>query len=170
METTQAKPESMMKFEPQQEHLWLQKLVGEWTYEMKTIMGPEQPSETFTGTEEVRSLGDLWVQCEGQGEMCGGPATTIMTLGYDPQKQSYVGTWIGSMMTYLWLYGGELDKEEQILTLNSKGPSLAGDGTIAQYKDVIQFKGDDHRVMTSHTLGDDGQWHQFMTALYHRKK
>jgi hypothetical protein len=32
----------------------------------------------------------------------GGAATMFLTLGYDPQRERYVGTWIGSMMTHLW--------------------------------------------------------------------
>ena len=46
-----------MKTEPQREHQWLQKLVGEWTYEGEASMEPDQPREKFTGTESVRSLG-----------------------------------------------------------------------------------------------------------------
>jgi len=92
-----------------------------------------------------------------------------MTLGYDPQKQRYVGTWIGSMMTYLWRYEGELDAAETGLTLNSEGPAMTDDAKMANYKDVIEFKSDDHRVMTSHVLSDDGQWHHFMTINYWRK-
>ena len=34
---------------------------------------------------------------------------------------------------------------------------MSGAGKMAQYRDVIEFKSDDHRVMTSHALGDDGQ-------------
>ena len=41
---------------------------------------------------------------------------------------------------------------------------------MAKYQDVIEFKSDDHRVLTSRTLGDDGQWREFMTAHYRRKK
>ncbi|MBD2038354.1 DUF1579 domain-containing protein [Leptolyngbya sp. FACHB-321] len=170
METTQTQPDSPMHAEPQKEYQWLQKLVGEWTYETEVKMESGQPTENPTGTETVRSVGGLWFLAEGQGEMPGGgAATTLMTLGYDPQKQRYVGTWIGSMMTYLWVYEGELDANETVLTLNSDGPSMKGDEKMAKYRDVIEFKSDDYRVMTSHMLGDDGQWHHFMTAHYRRK-
>lgn len=73
-------------------------------------------------------------------------------------------------MTYLWLYEGELDASENLLTLNSEGPSMAEHGNMAKYKDVIEVKSDDHRVMTSHMLGEDGQWHEFMTVNYQRKQ
>jgi hypothetical protein len=135
METTQTQPDSTMHAAPQKEHQWLQKLVGEWTYETEVKMESGQPVENSTGTETVRSLGGLWVLAEGRGEMPGcGTATTLITLGYDPQKQRYVGTWIGSMMTYLWLYEGELDANETVLTLNSEGLSITGDEKMAKYK------------------------------------
>jgi hypothetical protein len=160
-----------MNTEPQNEHKWLQKLVGEWTYESECSMGSDKPPEKFKGSESVRSLGDLWVLCEGRGEMPGGGmATTLMTLGYDPQKQRYVGTWVGSMMTHLWVYDGYLDPEEKVLMLNAEGPSWAEEGKLAKYKDVIEIQSEDHRVLRSHMLGDDGQWHQFMTAHYRRNK
>ena len=100
----------MMKAEPQKEHQWLHKLVGEWTSEGEASMGPGKPTEKFKSTERVRSLGGLWVLGESTGDMPGGgTATMLMTLGYDPQKKRFVGTWIGSMMTYLWVYDGSLD-------------------------------------------------------------
>ena len=160
-----------MMAEPQKEHEWLQKLVGEWTYESEATMEPGKPPMRFSGTENVRSLGGLWILAEGQGEMPGGgTATMMMTLGYDPQKKRFVGTWVGSMMTYLWVYDGELDAAESVLTLNAEGPSMATEGKIEKYKDVIEFKSDKHRVLTSHMLGDDGEWHGFMTANYRRKR
>lgn len=159
-----------MNIELQNEHHWLQKLVGEWTYETEASMGADQPPEKSTGTENVRSLGGLWILAEGQGEMPGcGAVTTIMTIGFNPQMQRFVGTWVGSMMSYLWVYDGELDASETTLMLYSEGPSMSGEDKMAKYKDVIEFKGDDHRVMTSHALADDGQWHQFMTVNYRRK-
>jgi hypothetical protein len=68
------------------------------------------------------------------------------------------------------VYDGSLDAEEKVLTLNAEGPSCAGDGKLVKYKDAIEIKSHDHRVMTSHMLGNDGKWHPFMTANYRRKK
>jgi Protein of unknown function (DUF1579) len=171
METSTAQQESTMKTEPQKEHHWLQKLVGEWTFEGEATMEPGQPPAKCTGTESVRSLGDLWFLAEGQGEMPGcGPATMLMTLGYDPQTKRYVGTWIGSMMDHFWVYDGALDAAERVLTLDTEGPDMATEGKLAKYRDVIEFQSDDHRVLTSHLLGADGTWHRFMTAHYRRTK
>ena len=162
--------------EPQKEHHWLQKLVGEWTYEHDCSMGPDKPSEKFTGTESVRSLGGLWTVGEGRGPMPdGGTATTIMTLGYDPVKKKFVGTFIGSMMTHMWIYDGQLDPTGKTLTLDCEGPSFTPDGKVVQgkmakYQDIIEFKTADHRVLRSQALGDDGKWTPFMEAHYRRRK
>jgi hypothetical protein len=160
-----------MKIEPQKEHQWLQKLVGEWTCEGEATMGPGKPPVQWKATESVRSLGGVWFLAEGQGEMPeGGASTTLVTLGYDPQKKRYVGTFIGSMMTNLWVYDGALDAAERVLTLDTEGPDFSAEGKMAKYKDVIEFKSDDHRVLTSHMLGDGGVWHVIMTAHYRRRK
>jgi hypothetical protein len=155
---------------PQPEHAWLQQLVGEWTYENEASMGPGQPPMKMQGTESVRSLGGLWVLCEGQGTTPGGsPATMIITLGYDPQKKRFVGTFVGSMMTYLWIYDGSLDAERKTLTLDAEGPSFAAPTKMAKYQDIIEIVSPDQHILRSQFLGDDGKWKPFMTAHYRRK-
>src|SRR5919198_2288981 len=163
MATSETQQQSPMHAEPRKEHQWLRRLVGEWTYETEVPAEPGRPAEKWTGTESVRSLGGLWVLAEAQGQMPGGGAAAmITTLGFDPQKGRYVGTWIGSMMNYLWVYDGELDAAERVLTLSAEGPDMATEGKMAKYRDVVELVSDDHRVLTSHMLGDDGQWHQLM--------
>jgi hypothetical protein len=159
-----------MKAESRKEHEWLHRLLGDWIYESDCDMGPGQPRSKFSGSESVRSLGGLWIVAEGQGEMPGGgTATMIMTLGYDPRTERYVGTWVGSMMPHLWVYDGEMGAGGRVLTLAAEGPSFTGDGGMAKYRDVIEIKSDDHRVLTSRVLGDDGTWREFMTAHYRRR-
>jgi hypothetical protein len=140
-------------------------------FEAESAAGPGGKAERSTGSESVRPLGELWVVAEGQGEMPGGgPARTMLTLGYDPQKKQYVGTWIGSMMTYLWVYSGEVDASGNTLTLDTEGPSMIAEGRMAKYRERIEFENDDHRIFSSQALTDDGQWHTFMTAHYRRSR
>jgi hypothetical protein len=160
-----------MKADVQKEHLWLQKLVGEWRFEGECLMGPDQPPVKNSGSQTVRTLGGLWMVGEGEGECPdGSTAKSIITLGYDPQKQRFVGTFIASMMTHLWPYEGTLDETGKVLTLDSEGPSFSGDGTMAKYQDIVELKNDDHWILRSRMLGGDGKWHEFMTAHYRRKQ
>ena len=62
----------MEKPEPSSEHLWLQRLVGEWSVESECLTGPDQPPMKWTGTETGRSLGGLWTV--GPGKMGAGSA------------------------------------------------------------------------------------------------
>ena len=155
--------------EPQAEHKWLQKLVGEWTMEGECSIGPDQPAMKSSGTESVRSIGELWTMGEGHGEMPdGSPALTFITLGYDPAKKRFVGTFIGSMMTHMWIYNGSLSGN--VLTLDTEGPDFSGGAGMVAYQDIIEFKSDDHRVLSSQLRDKDGNWQHFMTANYYRKK
>jgi len=159
-----------MKFpEPQQEHEWLQQLVGDWAYEHTSACEPGETPQVFRGTQRTRSLGKLWIIGDGTGDMPGGgKAYTQITLGFDPRRNRFVGTWIGSMMTHLWLYNGGLDGERKVLTLDSEGPSFTDANKLAKYQDIFTLVNKDHHALTSRVLGDDGKWVEFMRADYRR--
>jgi len=160
-----------METKPQKEHEWLQQLVGDWDIEMQCSMGPDQPPMTSTGTESVRSIGGLWTQGEGGGEgPDGSKMTSLMTLGYDAHKQRFIGTFIASMMTHMWIYEGMLDAGGKVLTLDTEGPVFGAENKMTKYKDIITFVGPDHRTLTSRMLGEDGQWAEVVSAHYRRKK
>jgi hypothetical protein len=160
----------MMDVKPSKEHEWLQQFVGEWTMEGECVMGPDQPPMKNTGTESVRSLGGLWTLGEGQGTSPDGSAvTSVLTLGYDPQKNKFVGSFIASMMTHQWLYEGSLDASGKVLTMDCEGPDFTGGG-MAKYQDIFEVVDKDHRTLSSQTKGPDGKWVRFMTARYTRTK
>jgi hypothetical protein len=154
---------------PQAEHQWLQKLVGTWEAEGEAIMGPDQPPNKWKATEVVRSIAGMWVVGDGTGDMPdGGTATTIITLGYDPQKGKYVGTFVGSMMANMWVYEGSLNGN--VLTLDTDGPAMPPGTGTAKYQDIVEFKNNDLRTLTSRVQGPDGKWMQVMSATYRRTK
>jgi hypothetical protein len=61
-----------------------------------------------------------------------------------------------------------LDSSETTLTLNSEGPSMSGGGKLSNYRDVIEFRSDDHRLLRALVQEDDGGWREFMVAHYRR--
>jgi hypothetical protein len=156
-----------MLSEPQKEHRWLDQLLGEWTV-TSDMMDPAG-GDVSPWIERVRSLHGLWVVAEAEGEMPGaGAATTIMTLGYDPRRQRYLGTWVGSMMTHMWIYEGNLDENGKALKLDCEGEDFESPGRMTRYQDIITFKDADHRLLTARMLAADGTWKQIMQADYRR--
>jgi hypothetical protein len=139
-----------MKTEPQEQHRWLMQLVGDWSYETECDGAPGEPPMKTAGTG-------------------GGQATMQITLGFDPAKGRFVGSWVGSMMTHFWIYDGFLDETGTVLTLEAEGPSFSGDGGLASYRDIVTVKGHDHRILTGNVRNPDGSWTTFMTSRYRRK-
>ncbi len=159
--------EADMHAEITTQHRWLERLVGTWDVSHEAIMAP--PKET-TWTEEVRRVGGLWVSCEGRGLMPDGdPAETIMTLGYDPRRDRYIGTWIGSMMTHLWHYDGILEPTGNVLTLHSEGPDFENEGKTLPYQDIITFIDDHHRTLTALVNKPGKGWEKMMEMHYWRR-
>lgn len=164
-----AEQEAPPKVETLEQHRWLKQLIGEWVCTVDAPMpNGEKPKPAI---EKVRALGDIWIQGETHTEMAGmGPVVMQLTLGYDPQKKRFVGTWLGSMMNYLWVYEGNLDAAGKALILNAEGPNMmGGEGGMAKYQDKITIVGPNERTLTSHQQQPDGTWQQFMTATYKRK-
>lgn len=148
---------------PQAEHGFLEKLVGRWEVTAKDM------PDAGTWTEVVRSLHGIWFVAEGSGDMPEvGPVTTVLTLGYDPDKAKYVGSWIGSMMTHMWVYEGEISADGRTLSLHTTGPDFANPEKTGEYREQIVFTDDDHRSFISSARQPDGSWKQFMEASYTR--
>ena len=151
---------------PEEGHLWLHQLVGDWTFESK--------EGDHAGTEHVRKVGELWVVGETEMRMSDGKTgTAVLTLGFDAAKKRFIGTWVGSMMAHLWIYDGELDPSRKMLSLYAEGPAFDEKGNIdaskmARYRDAIEMQADGSRIFTGSMQGPDGQWQTFMTSHYRK--
>jgi hypothetical protein len=155
-----------MKAELTKEHAFLQKLVGNW--EMLGETTDVTPDE-HGWQESVRSLHGIWFLAEGHGKMPdGADASSLLTLGYDPAKGKYVGSWIGSMMNHMWVYEGALDADGRTLLLDTTGPDFENEGQTARYREHLAFEDDDNRTFSSHVMTPEGSWRQFMMVRYRR--
>jgi len=147
------------KVQPVEQHHWLNRLVGAWRFEGTAPAQDGHPGASFSGTETVRVLGGLWALAEGESELPDGKSmTTLMTLGFDPARNAYVGSFACSMMTHLWIYRGRLEENGRRLVLATEGPSMEEGRDSTAYEDIIEFQDADHRTLTSRMRTKDGQW------------
>ena len=151
-------------------HLWLHRMVGEWTYEGGGTM-PDGSIEKSSGTESVRKLGEYWVVADTRGTMPDDDSEfhMVISLGYDIKKGKFVGSWVGSMMETLWVYDGHMG-EDGTLNLDSEGEDMSDDTKTATYRDTIRFESDDVRVHASLYQNASGEWAPFMSLRYTRVK
>lgn len=147
---------------------FLHQLAGEWSVVAEATLGPGQEPVRRESHEVARVLGGKWLVAEGTGALGDRTFTSILTLGYDPVEQRFVGTWIDSMQTHLWLYTGVLDDSGTALTLETEGPILGDATRTAQYREVIEIEDPDLKIMRSMILGPDGEWFEFARAEYRR--
>jgi hypothetical protein len=155
---------------PGPEHDWLAQLVGNWETEVECRIDPGNRPMKAQGTESVRSIGGLWIVAEGESAIMDKPMRSILTLGYDFEQKKYIGTWISSCMTHLWQYEGSVDLATETLTLETEGPCPHSPGTVAKFKEVMEVKSGQHRVLTSSMQGQDGKWAAIATINYWRTK
>lgn len=155
---------------PTKAHEWLKQLVGDWEAESELSMGPGTEPLKAKSTEKCRMQSDFWMIAEGNSETSGMNAKSVFTLGYNAQKQKYVGSWIDSLTDHLWSYEGTLDDAGKVLTLDTEGPNLMNPGKTCKFREVIVLKGPDEKTFTSSILGDDGKWFTFVKSTYKRKK
>ena len=153
---------------PVKEHEWLKQLAGDWTGEGECFMEPGKPLKC-SSTETAKMLGGFWCLTDMKGIFGGLDMNGIMTLGYDPEKKKYVGTWVDNVSHFKWDYIGTMDASGKILTLEAEGPNIKVPGKMAKYKDVIEMKSDKHKIFTSSMQGEDGQWQVCMKSESKKK-
>jgi hypothetical protein len=151
---------------PSPEHAWLGQLVGEWDVTAVASMGSGVEPQTFQNRTSARWIGGLWVVLESTTA----DFNALMTLGHDPARGGYTGTWVDSMTPTLWVYSGRLEEDGKALVLEAEGPNPMDPSKRMQGRDTLRILGPDHVQLKSAMKNDDGTWNEFMTADYRRRK
>jgi hypothetical protein len=155
-----------MQTQPVEQHAWLRRWVGSWSFEGEMATEPGKEPMRWQGVEVVRAVGDLWIVGEMEWTMFGGASRAMLTVGFDPKKGRFVGSWIGSMTAYMWVYDGWLEGGE--LVLEAAGESFVEPGTMTMFRDITQLVGDDERRFRAMMRDAQGEWKQFMSVVYRR--
>lgn len=150
-------------------------LAGEWTYENKMWHGPEP--EVSTGTCSTKVLyGGRYIQASHKGSMgMPGPDGKPMefeglsTTTYDNVKKKYVGTWIDSMSTGVFVSEGTYDAGTKSFTYTGEMPDCMQDFKIVKIKHVLRIVDKDKHVFEWYQPMN-GKETKTMEITYSRKK
>lgn len=153
---------------PSKEHEILQRDVGDWTITGK-IMAPEGMQE-FVGEEKVVAIGKFWTVSHYSSNAMGGLKGSS-TIGFDPAKKQFVGTWVDSFMPSVTHMHGKYDEKTKTMTLETKGIGM--DGKPMPGKIVIKYKDQNSHTFTMMNPDPTGATEKMVTTMemtYTRKK
>lgn len=136
---------------------WLNQLVGEWTFEGRSV--PEDPDQLRTGVERIARRG-AWIVIEGEGYR--------FQLATDPDTGRVTGDFVHWDYAQLWTYDGVVEADGT-LHLHSRGPDMTGQGGEADYDDVFEMVSPDERRSIGRVKTANGTWQDFSRTTYRRK-
>src|SRR5262245_34529610 len=153
---------------PSKEHGMLKEMEGNWDVEMKFQM-PGADEQTAKGTETVVLVGELWAVFDVKfDDMMGGKWQGHGTLGFDPVKKKYVGSFVHSASPFLSIGEGTPNEGGKSVTMNWDGVGPTGERE--KMREVFEKKDKDNAVMTMYGTGSDGKEEKHFTMTYKRKK
>jgi len=155
---------------PGKQHEALKYFEGTWDATAKFMTEPGKPMAESKGSEKAELiLGGFWLSFEYKGEMMGMSFTGRGTMGYDQQKQKYVGTWIDSMKSGLFLSEGKADEQFKVFTMMAQG-YCDSEGKAITMKQVYEIKDQDTYTLSFLTPNPDGKEMTTGTIEYKRRK
>ena len=130
---------------PGAKHQALEPLIGRFDAHVLHFNGPDQaPMESTGVVENTWTLGGRFVLSQYHGEVMGQPFEGMGLLGYDNQKQKYVGNWADSMATSLWPTAtGDSNDDGNAITL-SRVMADPMTGELIKIRDVTTIVDHDH--------------------------
>ena len=107
--------------QPTDEHRELAEMVGTWKVACTYFMDPSQPPMECSATETCEMTGPFWLTTRFDSVFGGMPFVGRCTVGYLPQKQKWISTWVDSMSPWLFHFEGE--RKDGVLHMQGEGPS-----------------------------------------------
>jgi hypothetical protein len=153
---------------PSKEHEFLKEMEGTWDAEMTFAM-PGAAEQSAKGTETVAMVGAFWAVFDVKfPEMMGMAWHGHGTLGYDPTKKKFVGSFVHSAAPNMSIGEGSMDAGGKSVTMAWEG--VGPSGAQEKMREVFEKKDKDNAVMTMYGAGPDGKEMKHFTMTYKRKK
>ncbi len=153
---------------PTREHEMLSGNVGTWNVKCQYFMDPSQPPMEQTAVETVEPVGAFWTVSKFECDMMGAPFVGRATCGYDTRRGKWVGTWIDSMSTNLFVMEGDMNEEGTTLEMTCQGPNMQT-GDMTTFRSVEKRNDDGTREFDFHMALPDGNEIQLFHYVYSKQ-
>lgn len=155
--------------QPTPEHKAMAREAGNWKAVSKLWLTPETEPMISEASESNALLGELWLLSEYEGNVMGMPFKGMGTMGYDPVKKKYVGTWVDTINPHLQTMEGEYDVATHTLTMYSTGRDVMTSEEKTS-KLVSRYLDDNSKVFEMHALvpGKTDEYWKQMEVTYKR--
>ena len=151
---------------PNDEHSRLMATVGVWDAEIS--MATPDGNTASTGVENVKKLGELWTVADFEYEFMGVPVQGHGTMGYDPAKKKYIGTWVESGSPFISTLEGEYDEEKNAIVYKMQGKDP--EGNDAEYRIITAAQDDTHRSFELHAKIGEDEYMKVLTINYTKRE
>ena len=165
-------PEQAEQYAPPQptaEHERLADHAGTWTVDCEFYMDPSQPPMQVQGKDVAQMFGPFWLQSNFECEMFGAPFRGNCLMGFDPDKQEYVSTWVDTMSPAFFLLKGRYDASGKVLEMTGRGMDCMTKAET-DYRTREEVVGKDERVFEMFMKTADGSEVKMFTHHYRRAK
>lgn len=150
---------------PGPEHEALKLEVGTWKGSVKYWMAPDMPMET-KGTETIQlSMDGFWLITDVKEE--GGTYKAHGFVGYDAEKQKYVGAFVDNMMPRISTIEGTFDKAKKTFHYHAEAPDMMT-GKMTKRRTVVTYPDANTRHVDEWAMGADGKEWKTLEIRYTR--
>jgi hypothetical protein len=149
------------------EHAVLKQLAGEWDTHVKHY-GQGGDAHESAGTESARMIGEYWLLTQIEGSFDGQSFSGRGLIGFDPEKQKYIGLWMDSMTPSISTSEGTYDKKTKTFTWAGDMPSP--DGDKVRFRNVGVLKDANTKLESMYVPTPDGKEALAMEITYTRRK
>ena len=118
--------EDMPMPQPSEHHELLMHSVGEDTGTITMHMAG-MPNTPNKATETIEAFGGFWTRSHFECDFMGMPFQGMGSMGYDPMKKKFIGTWQDNMSPTLSVMEGDYDEESKMMTMHWMAPTMTGE-------------------------------------------
>ena len=151
---------------PSPEHEKLQSKIGVWDVDCFYSMNLPEPVQA-KGRETIEALGAFWTVGRFEVELHGSSILGRSTLGWDPHKLAYIGTWMDSATPFFYYFEGHFDEAGTVLKLEGDNTDPISKNLVL-YRSEEEYSDNDHRVLSLFVESKPGFETQLLRYEYTR--